>query len=54
MDKLIEEYVNKFNESVPVYLIPASWSTERLEKELKRCIEENRPLEIEYDEKADY
>ena len=54
MDKLIEEYVNKFNESVPIHLIPASWSEEKLKKELRRCIEENKPLEIEIEENVDY
>ncbi|MED0689949.1 hypothetical protein [Bacillus licheniformis] len=54
MDDVITKYVEKFNESVPIHLIPASWSDEKLKKELERCIKENKPLEIETEENADY
>lgn len=54
MDDVLTQYVKKFNESVPIHLVPASWTDERLERELKRCIKENKPLVVEFDEKADY
>lgn len=53
MEKLLEEYVDKFNENFPIFLLKGIDEDEIMEM-IKKCIDEDKPCEIEVDENDDY
>ncbi|WP_158523403.1 hypothetical protein [Clostridium taeniosporum] len=54
LDKLLMEYEEKFQDNYPIRSIPCDWQDEQIMDSIKKCIKENKPFEVEYDEKADY
>ena len=54
LDKLLNEYVEKFNENFPIFLFRGK-EDEEVIKMIQKCIDENKVLdEIELDNEAYY
>lgn len=51
---IFEEYNKKFGECVPLYMIPDSWSPQKINIALERCIEKGKPFNLaDYDSDFD-
>ena len=44
-----EKYIEVIGESVPLMMIPETWSDEQIENALQKCIDEKKPFNV-----ADY
>lgn len=53
MKELLEQYLEKFDDQFPLMLV-RGMDEEEIITILKKCIEENKPYEIEFDEYANY
>ena len=53
MDKYIMEYVKRFHENFPMFMVRGS-SDEAIVSMIKKCLKENKPYEPEYKSGVDY
>ena len=53
IEKLLDEYVERFDENVPIAAIRGK-TDEEIEKMIKDSIEKEKPIDIEYDPDCAY